>query len=152
MIYLHSLDLLLKSYSKNFTIPYFLILISNRANFAVRGPSSLNLINRILCFSVPKIMIKGSTVRYEIWYVCIIKTNSLCSAGFILQNYIKHERVCFLGKLVEKRNSNVNVLVDSVWRYFKASVLVCLLEILSCGSLLHLKCSYLCCYFCLTAV
>ena len=40
LVYIHSLDF---NYlcKKNWTIPYFLILIGNRANFAISGLSSL---------------------------------------------------------------------------------------------------------------
>ena len=44
LVYIHSLDFPLNiRITKNCTIQYFINLISNRANFAVRGPTSFSL-------------------------------------------------------------------------------------------------------------
>ena len=78
------------SYNKNCTIPYFTILISNRANFVVCGSSSLTAWNcwniwyywapksqkRMDCYCIwnehwnlpRKISVKGNFVANEIWW------------------------------------------------------------------------------------
>ena len=66
--------------TKNLTIPYFIILISNKTNFAVRGPSSLDIswitsisekVKILLTFSITaNFPCKYFMLISFIWFIC----------------------------------------------------------------------------------